>query len=73
MHIQEIERTPAATDDWQSNERHKTIPAGLEMIPGNDQYGYVFQTLKGRGRLNLTSTDLSIKFYDMLYARWTGQ
>lgn len=64
MRIQEIERTPADTDDWQSNERHKKIPAGLVMIPGSDQYGYVFQPLKGRNRLNLTGTDLTIGFYD---------
>lgn len=66
MRIQEIERTPADTDDWQSNELGKTIP-GLVMVPGSDQYGYVFQTLKGKSRLNLTGTDLSVKFYDVDY------
>lgn len=68
MRIQEIERTPASSsDDWESNQRAKTIP-GLVMVPGSDRYGYVFQTLNGKERLNLTGTDLTIKFYDTLAA-----
>lgn len=62
--VSEIQRTPAsASDDWESNQKDKEIP-GLKMVPGSSQYGYVFAALKGKERLNLTGTDLTIKFYD---------
>lgn len=63
MKIQEIQRTPADTEDWASNQKIKEVP-GLKIVPGSKQYGYTFQTLKGQARLNLTGTDSVINFYD---------
>lgn len=58
-----IQRTPADATDWQSNQKAKEIP-GLKMVPGSNQYGYNFETLKGKDRLNLTGTDVTVNFYD---------
>lgn len=64
MKVQEIQRTPSfSSDDWESNQKDKEVP-GLKMVPGSNQYGYKFETLKGQDRLNLTGTDVTIKFYD---------
>lgn len=63
MKVTEIQRTQSDADAWQSKERASTLSA-LKMVPGSNQYGYIFQTLKGKDRLNLTGTDLTIKFYD---------
>lgn len=63
MKIQEIQRTSADTGDWSSNQKIKEVP-GLKMVPGSNQYGYKFEALKGKDKLNLTGTDVTVNFYD---------
>lgn len=64
MRISEIQRTQTTgSDDWESNERYKSVP-DIQMVPSNDRYGYVDHQYNDSEKLNLTGSDRAIYFYD---------